>query len=95
MYVRTHVIVLLWLQHRASHGKIAFNELTKRVSATWRTLPDSAKAVFREIAAKDLIRYSHEMQRISENKGDTKAEHSTLIEPTDHKAPEEAKEECF
>jgi len=94
--VRTHVIVLLWIQHRASHGKIAFNELTKRVSATWRTLPDSAKAVFREIAAKDLLRYSHEMQLVSQNEGgDTKAELSTLVEPSDHKAPDEAKEESF
>jgi len=43
---------------------ISFSELSKRVSATWGTLPDLAKEVFREIAARDLVRYNLEMSKV-------------------------------
>jgi len=48
-----------------THGAISFRDLSKRVSATWSRLPDSAKAVFRDIAAQDLTRYKREMAHLT------------------------------
>jgi HMG-box domain len=47
-------------KHVKSHGRISFSDLSKRISAGWRHLPESAKEVFYEIARQDLKRFTRE-----------------------------------
>jgi HMG (high mobility group) box len=47
-------------KHCKSHGRISLANLSKHIAASWKNLPDSAKNVFREIAAADYQRYKME-----------------------------------
>jgi HMG (high mobility group) box len=55
-------------KHCKSHGRISFASLSKHIAASWKKLPDSAKSVFREIAAADYQRYKTEMAQGQEDR---------------------------
>mmetsp|Transcript_14325 Transcript_14325/g.19960 ORF Transcript_14325/g.19960 Transcript_14325/m.19960 type:complete len:315 (+) Transcript_14325:134-1078(+) len=48
--------------HRKSHGKIAFLDLVRTVSAKWKKLSDADKQVFKLRAEGEQIRYKEELQ---------------------------------
>lgn len=56
-------------QHRKSHGKISFADLSKKISRRWRQLSVEDKKFFSEVASKDWERYHRELEN---QKGDEK-----------------------
>lgn len=48
-------------RHRKSHGKISFADLSKKISTSWKRLPEQRKDFFREVASKDWARYHREL----------------------------------
>ena len=48
-------------RHRKSHGKISFADLSKKISQSWKALPEPRKDFFREVAGKDWARYHREL----------------------------------
>ena len=48
-------------RHRKSHGKISFADLSKKISQSWKALPEQRKDFFREVAGKDWARYHREL----------------------------------
>ena len=47
-------------QHRKTHGKIGFHELSRKISSGWRALSKEEQDFFKEIASTDLARFKHE-----------------------------------
>jgi HMG (high mobility group) box len=47
-------------QHRKTHGKVGFNELTKIISEKWKKLPSATKELFEERAVVEKEKYMKE-----------------------------------
>ena len=54
--------------HRKSHGKISFTGLVRAISAKWKALPDSKRALYQDYSRRDYARYRQEMSEYKAKK---------------------------
>ena len=53
-------------RHRKTHGKISFSSLSKQVSKHWKELSEEIKDFYKELSAKDWVRYKREVAELDE-----------------------------